>query len=215
VTQPRIELRTCEVGPWPVNTYVLVCPVARKSVLIDPGADPDTLSDLLVDTDPVAILLTHSHPDHIGALDQLRDLLDVPVMAHSGSHFPGVTLNADTWLEDGELVRVGRCALRVYHTPGHIGDLVCYALWGDVAGPDERVIVGDTIFEGGPGKTWSVDGFQTSLKTLREVVLAWPDEAMCYPGHGSPFRLGDIRTHVEEFLSKDHGDFFGDATWEM
>jgi hydroxyacylglutathione hydrolase len=215
VTQSKFELRTVEVGPWPVNTYVLVCPVERKSVLIDPGADPDILSDLLVDTDPVAILLTHSHPDHIGALDQLRDLLDVPAMAHSGSHYPGVMLNADTWLEDGDMVRVGRRALRVYHTPGHIGDLVCYALWGDDPGSDERVIVGDTLFEGGPGKTWSVDGFQTSLKTLREVVLAWPDEIVCYPGHGSPFRLGDIRTHVEEFLSKDHGDFFGDATWGM
>ena len=215
MAHPKIELRTREVGPWPVNTYVLACPVERKSVLIDPGADPETLSELLADTDPVAILLTHSHPDHIGALDQMRARLDVPVMAHSGLHFPDVALNADTWLEDGDIVRIGQCAVRVYHAPGHIGDLVCYALWGDDPGSDQRVIVGDTIFEGGPGKTWSVEGFQTSLETLRTVVLDWPDGTVCYPGHGSPFRLGDIRPQVEQFLDKDHGDFFGDATWDM
>ena len=55
------------------------------------------------------------------------------------------------------------------------------------------VIVGDTIFEGGPGKTWSPEGFQTTLTTLRKVVLPWPDETVCYPGHGPSFRLGDQR----------------------
>jgi hydroxyacylglutathione hydrolase len=215
VTKQMLELRAREVGPWPVNTYALVCPVDQKSVLIDPGADPDALLDLLAGTEPIAILVTHSHPDHIGALEKMRALLDVPVMAHSGPHFEDVALSADVWLEDGDRVSIGQCAVRVYHTPGHIKDLICFALWGDDHAPDRRVIVGDTIFEGGPGKTWSAEGFQTSLIALRDVVLSWPDDTVCYPGHGLAFRLGDIRPDIERFLAGDHGGFFGDAAWDM
>jgi glyoxylase-like metal-dependent hydrolase (beta-lactamase superfamily II) len=53
------------------------------------------------------------------------------------------------------------------------------------------------------------------LKTLRNVVLPWPDETVCYPGHGPSFRLGDQRAAIEAFVGKDHGRFFGDAAWDM
>jgi len=76
-SETRLELRTEAVGPWPVNTYVLVCPTTRRSVLIDPGADPETLLEMLADTEPVGILLTHTHPDHFGALEEMRATLDV------------------------------------------------------------------------------------------------------------------------------------------
>jgi glyoxylase-like metal-dependent hydrolase (beta-lactamase superfamily II) len=87
---------------------------------------------------------------------------------------------------------------------------VCYAVE-----QDDRILVGDEIFDGGPGKTWSPEDFQTTLDTLRRVIAAWPDETRCYPGHGGPFCLGDIRGAVEAFVSRDHGRFSGDATWEM
>ena len=64
-----MELRARSVGPWPMNSYALVCPITGKSVLIDPGADPDILQKMLADTLPTAILITHTHPDHVGALD--------------------------------------------------------------------------------------------------------------------------------------------------
>ena len=193
-----------------MNTYVLVCPVTWQSVLIDPGAEPETLLAMLADTQPIGILLTHTHPDHLGALKELRASLMVPVMAHAGPHFENMSLNLDRTLDDGDRVRVGEHALHVYHTPGHIPDMLCFALGGG-----HRIVVGDTIFEGGPGKTWSAEDFQTTLQTLREVVLAWPDETVCYPGHGPHFRLGDRRADIEAFLNKDHGNFFGDATWDM
>jgi hydroxyacylglutathione hydrolase len=208
--ETKLELRTEAVGPWPVNTYVLVCPTTRRSVLIDPGADPETLFEMLVDTKPAGILLTHSHADHLAALEEVRGRLNAPVMAHAGPHFEGMSLELDRILADGDVVQVGEHALRVYHTPGHIPDMLCFALEGD-----QRIIVGDTIFEGGPGKTWTAEEFQTTLQTLRQVVLAWPDETVCYPGHGPHFRLGDRRADIEAFLRKDHGDFFGDATWDM
>jgi glyoxylase-like metal-dependent hydrolase (beta-lactamase superfamily II) len=105
---------------------------------------------------------------------------------------------------------VGEHRLIAHNTPGHTPDPVCYAVE-----QDDRILVGDAIFEGGPGKTWSPEDFRTALDTLRRVILAWPDETRCYPGHGGPFRLGDIRSAVEAFVARDHGRFCGDATWGM
>ncbi|NIN67123.1 MAG: MBL fold metallo-hydrolase [Anaerolineae bacterium] len=178
----------------------------QESVLIDPAGDPDTLLRMLEGSEPVAILLTHSHMDHIGALKELRASLEVPLMAHPGGTVRGV----DRWLADGDLIEVGERSLRVYHTPGHTDDIVCLGIVDD-----NRVIVGDAIFEGGPGHTSSPEAFRITLQTLRNIILAWPDDTVCYPGHGVSFRLGDKRAAIEAFLAKDHGPFFGDATWEM
>lgn len=206
----KLDLRKRAVGPWPMNTYALVCPETGESILIDPGAEPETLAVMLGDSRPIAIVLTHTHPDHVGALDEMRDRLQVPLMAHPGPHMQEIMPEPDRELGDGESVAVGNHRLRVQYTPGHIEDQICLAIEND-----SRVIVGDTIFEGGPGKTWSAEQFQTTLQTLRNVVLSWPDDTICYPGHGPSFRLGDIRADVEAFVSRDHGEFFGDAEWDM
>jgi glyoxylase-like metal-dependent hydrolase (beta-lactamase superfamily II) len=207
----QLKLVARQVGPWGMNTYALICPSSNQSVLIDPGDDPETLHEMLGDSQPVAILLTHTHVDHIGALPEMREALGVPVMGNDGPHEPGgKDIQADRWLHDGDTVSVGEHTLRVVYAPGHIGDQICFVLAGD-----NRVIVGDTIFDGGPGRTWTSEGFQTTLETLRNVVLPWPDDTVCYPGHGPHFRLGDRRAEIEAFLAKDHGDFFGDATWDM
>jgi hydroxyacylglutathione hydrolase len=205
-----LELRTRSVGPWPMNSYALVCPDTRQSVLIDPGADPDTLMDMLAGTQPIAILLTHTHPDHVGALQEMRERLQVPLLAHPGPHFQGLALAADRELADGEIIHVGQHALKAHYAPGHIDDMICFAVIG---GND--IVVGDTVFAGGPGNTRSAAAFQTTLRTLRDVVLVWPDDSICHAGHGPSFRLGDKRAAIEAFLARDHGDFHGDATWDM
>ncbi len=204
----QMELRTRPVGSLQMNTHVLVCPATRTSVLIDPGAEPEILTELLADTIPIAILITHTHDDHVGALDEMRAQLDVPVMAHPGPRSRGMQPNADRWLSHGDSVRMGEHTLKVFHTPGHSEDMLSFAIEND-----HRVIVGDTLFDGGPGKTWSAEDFRTLLHTLRNQVLSWPDETICYPGHGPYFRLGDRRAAIAAFVAKDHGDFYGDAEW--
>lgn len=205
-----LTLITRQVGPWGMNTYALVCPETKASVLIDPGADPDTLSAMLGDSTSTAILLTHTHGDHIGALDEMRARLGVPVLCHPGPHVNDFDPQATRHLSDGDRVQVGNFSLRVQEAPGHCVDQICFVLEDD-----SRVIVGDTIFEGGPGRTRNSEDFHTTLRTLQSVVLPWPDATLCYPGHGPSFRLGDKRAAIEAFIAKNHGDFHGDATWEM
>lgn len=206
----RMELRMRTVGEWGLNSYAFVCPETTRSILVDPGAEPDTLTTMLAGTTPVAIALTHTHFDHLGALDEMRTRLKVPLVLHRGPHADGIELQADRWLEDGDMIEVGRHLLRVYFHPGHTPDQICLA-----PEQDNRILVGDTIFEGGPGKTWSVEGFQQTLEILRKVILKWQDDTVCYPGHGPSFVLGEKRPVIERFLAKDHGQFSGDATWEM
>lgn len=202
-----MQIRTTPVGPWAMNAYALICPNTHASVLIDPGAEPHKLVELIAGTDPKAILITHAHMDHVGALDQMRRQLNVPVLAHIGQN-GGSGLKADQWLHGGERLPVGDQTVVVYATPGHADDQVSFGV------EDGSIfVVGDTIFEGGPGKTWTAKGFQSTLETLRNVVLAWPDHAMCYPGHGNAFRLGDKRCAIQRFVDQEHGHFFGDAQW--
>jgi glyoxylase-like metal-dependent hydrolase (beta-lactamase superfamily II) len=202
-TQPA-QLRRRVVGPWSLNSYAVVCPHTGSSLLIDPGDEPRKLAAMIARSRVQSIVVTHGHPDHIGALDQMRTLLDVPVMAFCKDRLPQVS----RVLRHGDFIPFGRHRLKVYHAPGHTPDQICLGIEGDT-----RYFVGDTLFKGGPGKTWSAKEFKQSLVTLRRIVLAWPDGAVCFPGHGPSFRLDDIRGAIEAFLARDHGDFFGDALW--
>jgi hydroxyacylglutathione hydrolase len=208
LTDSPLGLRYRTVGAWMVKAYALVCPRTAQSVLIDPGSEAEDLEEMLAGTRPIAILVTHSHPDHIGALATMRSKLHVPVMAHAGSESEPSPVKADRRLQDGDTLGVGDHRIHIIHTPGHTADQVCIKL-----GNDHRMLVGDTIFDGGPGRTRSNHDFQETLKTLQRIVLSWPDDTVCYPGHGNAFQLGLRRKAIEAFLQKDHEGFFGDAEW--
>jgi hydroxyacylglutathione hydrolase len=204
----QLILKSASVGPWPMNSYALICPQTGQSVLIDPGAEPESLAAMLTGTTPLAILLTHAHHDHVGALAEMKDRLNVPVYMHPADSPMGVS--ADMWLADGNTFTVGKYTLRVIHTPGHTLGMVTFRL------PDQRAIVGDTIFQGGPGKTWAPQYFEVTMNTMRNIVFQWPDEIECFPGHGPSFRLGDERPAFEAFLQREHpADLHGDVTWQM
>lgn len=206
----QLILRSAQVGPYQMNSYALIDADSGQSVLFDPGGDPPRLSALLAGSQPIAIILTHTHYDHVLALAEMRAALNVPVWLHPGPHDNGEAIVGDGWLNDGDHVALGAQRLLVQHAPGHIGNQICLK-----AVDQPLAIVGDTIFAGGPGRTWSADGLRRSQQTLRDVVLAWPDATVCHPGHGPSFRLGDLRAQVAAFAARDFGPFFGDATWEM
>jgi hydroxyacylglutathione hydrolase len=203
-----MQVRTTPVGAWQMNAYALICPHTRQSVLIDPGADPDALSALLADSTPQAILITHTHADHIDALEAMRKRMGVPVFSAVEPHFDGVKIHTDRVLAAGDEFTVGGHTLRVHATPGHCVDQIAFQVLGEPI-----MIVGDAVFAGGPGRTSSTANFAITLNTLRDVVLRWPDDVICYPGHGPTFRLGDKRAAIAAFAAREHGGFFGDAEW--
>lgn len=205
-----LTIKTLSVGPWPMNAYAVICPHTNESAIVDPGADVDTLLAALEGTTPVAVLLTHTHPDHVGALAETVQRLNVPLYAHPKAKASRFMPNVPyTELVTGDTVQVGQHTFNVYETPGHIADMICF-----VEQENHVALVGDTIFEGGPGRTWSAADFRTTLETLKNVVLKWDDATMCYPGHGPAFMLGTIRAVIESFVERDHpADFHGDATW--
>jgi hydroxyacylglutathione hydrolase len=201
------QLVTKSVGPWPMNTYLVACPETYQSVVIDPGADLEEILALARNSTVSAVLITHGHPDHVGALAEIKAATGAPVYLHpaEASEF-GVSF--DRSLEDGQIIQVGTLQLRAIHTPGHTPGMTCFDLG------DHRVIVGDTIFQGGPGKTWSAKDFSRTMDTMREIVFRWPDETEFYPGHGGRGRIGEERPAFEAFLKRGWPpNLFGDVTW--
>ena len=203
-----LDLRTVAVGSYQENCYVLVDPATDQALVFDPGAEPERILPLIGTAQVTAILLTHAHADHIGAVDAVHAATGAPVSIHA-AELPALgAVRHDTLLGDGDTLAFGAHAIRAIHTPGHTPGMLTFVV-------DERIaIVGDTIFAGGPGRTWSAADFATTLRTLRDTILGWPDSYTCYPGHGPAFAIGDIRSRVERFVAREHpAGFYGDAEW--
>ncbi len=204
----KAKLHQKAVGPWPMNTYVVICEETQTSTIIDPGAEADIILNLTEGTKVEAILLTHGHSDHIMALDEVKESTGSPVYLHpkDAAHFE---LSYDAPLQNGQLIAIGNHNLTVIHTPGHTPGQCCFDLG------DNRIIVGDTVFVGGPGRTWSPQDFKLTMNTLQNIVFRWPDETAFFPGHGSSGKIGDERAAFEAFVAQGWpGDLEGDVTWK-
>src|SRR3970282_1321907 len=140
-----------EVGPWPMNTYLIVDEDAGASAIVDPGAEADKILALAEGTRVEKILITHGHFDHVDALQEVKSTTGAPVYLHP-AEAEKFGLQYDVPLAHDQSIPVGGLRVRAIHTPGHTPGMTCFDLG------DGRIIVGDTIFVGGPGETWAAGG---------------------------------------------------------
>ncbi|MFC1902646.1 MBL fold metallo-hydrolase [Chloroflexota bacterium] len=188
-----------------VNAYIIICLKTGDSVLIDAPSKPYTIMEALNGTRPQYILLTHSHIDHIGALQELRAKLKIPVVAYAADAY-SLPSFPEMLLEDGNKLSIGQITLEALHTPGHTPGSLCFKV-------GQYLISGDTIFPGGPGRTWLPEGFKQIIKSITDKILVLPDETQVYPGHGAPTILKKEKEEFAVFASRPHDpNLYGQVT---
>ena len=201
-------LKTREVGPYGMNTYVIIDEETKTSAIVDPGGDPEAILEMVGDTVVDKILLTHGHFDHVLSLEDIKSATGAEVYVHPADAAQ-FELEYDRPLRDGDEIPIGRKWVKIIHVPGHTPGQCCIDLG------DGRILVGDTIFVGGPGKTSSGEDFATTMETMQRIVFHWPEETKFYPGHGSSGVIGIEKAAFQEFLERGwEKDTHGDVVWK-
>ena len=128
------------------------------------------------------------------------------ISAQDAAHF---NIEYDVDVKNQDKIHVGNQILTAIHTPGHTPGQTSFDMG------DGRIIVGDTIFVGGPGRTWSPKDFSTTMQTMKTIVFQWTDETTFYPGHGPSGVIGTERPAFDQFNQKGwHKKLHGDVTWK-
>lgn len=184
------------VGSLGTNCYVLVNHDIQECVIFDPGDDGAVLKQRIDEAGftPKAIILTHGHFDHIGAVKELKEVYQIPVYCSkeedeqilgklngnlSSMFGKPMTLQADEFVRDGEKLEIIGTTLTCIATPGHTIGGMCYYV-EEIA----SVIAGDTLFAGSVGRTDFPTGSGTQLlNSILEKLYTLPDETTVYPGH--------------------------------
>ena len=211
-----ILVETFPSGPLGCNCSLVVDDQAKRAIVVDPGGDFEKIAARLdalgVGVD--AIVHTHTHIDHVGATaavqrktnaracihEQDRFLYDLlPVQAAMlGIPLPE-TVEMEGSLDDNSSLHAGAVEMGILHTPGHTPGSVTFVVKTD---DGTRVFSGDTLFRRGIGRTdlWGGDS-GLILRSLKEKILALPDDAIVVPGHGPNTTIGDERTN-NPFLAR-------------
>lgn len=200
-------LETRAVDPFFKNGFVLGCEETREGVVVDPGDEVDQLIAAAADHHLAIkyILLTHAHFDHITGVDRAKQVFGAPVALHrddlvlydaapeQGRMFGFQVARQpapDLFYENGQVIPFGRYEVRVHHTPGHCPGGVCLQV-GPTGELGTQLFVGDTLFAGSIGRTDLPGGdLSTLLRSIREVLFAFPDESEVYSGHGPATTIG-------------------------
>lgn len=201
-----MEITRMQVGALGTNCYLAWCRESKAALVIDPGADAETILATIKDLGLQVqyIVNTHGHLDHIGANSELHSALNCPIaigredqgMLTSAqenlSHHMGRPITspaAQILLEDGDELDFGCCRLRVLATPGHTRGGI--SLYGHGV-----LFAGDTLFQRSIGR-WDLPGGnqQELLTSIKTRLLTLPDTTRVLPGHGPETSIGEERVH--------------------
>ena len=199
------------VGPLEENSYVVADEVSKEAVVIDPGDEPDRIMDIIESNgfNVRAVICTHGHFDHVGAVGDINKATGARVMMHKDESetygmakdqaaFWGYNVDdlpePERFLKDGDEIKVGGMVFRVMHAPGHSPGGIC--LYGEGV-----LFSGDTMFQGSIGRTdfpgGSIDRLRESFKRLIEL----PVDTRVYSGHGPETTIG--REKRENFFMSE------------
>ncbi|SDI95557.1 MBL fold metallo-hydrolase [Salimicrobium halophilum] len=199
-----LRIARIPLGPIGTNGYVLY--KEGRALVIDPGGDFDKLHTFMEEKNlqVEAILLTHAHFDHIGAVEEVRKHYKAPVYVHleeadwletpskNGSEWFGmdpVVANGPDFILEPGTQRIGDFQFEVRHVPGHSPGSVAFVF------RNERfTIAGDTLFQRGIGRTDLPGGdYEQLIDAILEQLLTLRDDMKIYPGHGEPTTVGEER----------------------
>jgi glyoxylase-like metal-dependent hydrolase (beta-lactamase superfamily II) len=203
-TLDALSVTKLSVGPMDNNAYLLVCRSSGEALLIDAANEPERLMDLLghgLDRpDLRTIVTTHRHGDHWQALGAVAGATGAQTVA-SPEDGPELPVPPDQLVSHGDTVQVGNVPLEVIHLRGHTpGSIALVYRDGDGT---PHLFTGDSLFPGGPGKTWSADDFTSLVDDLESRVFdQFPDETWFYPGHGKDSTIGTERPHLGEWRQR-------------
>lgn len=189
-------------GALRTNCYFIYDDDTKETLIIDPADEADKLAGILKEhgLKPAAILLTHGHFDHIGAVDELRKKYGTEVfclareqeiMEDAGNNLSAMfgqsfTVKPDKLLTDGQELVLAGFSIRVIATPGHTKGSCCYYF------KDDRFLIsGDTLFEESVGRTDFPTGSVAELvHSIQEKLFVLPEDTPVYSGHGEPTTIG-------------------------
>ena len=195
-------VETIVTGPFKENSYFFWYNNSRDAILIDPGDDYNLICNQLDKKKlmPVAIINTHAHLDHIGAVSELKQIYDIPFYLHEDEalildtykdtcDFFGVEQRekpeVDIWLKDDREILINNFKINLFHTPGHTPGGICIKV-------DNHLFVGDTIFHGSVGRTDLPGGSWEKLESsLINLVKSMDPDIILHSGHGPETTLAN------------------------
>jgi glyoxylase-like metal-dependent hydrolase (beta-lactamase superfamily II) len=195
------------MGPYGNNAYLVRDVGSGESLLVDMPLETGALLDAIAADGGVRrVIVTHWHPDHWMSYDAVRKATGAPVLVGAREiKIPEERI--DGRLDDGAEVRVGSARVGVIHTPGHTPGSISLKL-GKV------LISGDTLFDGGPGKTFAKGELETLIKSITERLHPLDDATVVLPGHGGTTTIGISRGQYAEYVRHPHpAGYHGDVEW--